>query len=170
MWSQIVGILVVLVVATYVIQLVLPRSRGGARRTSARWDVAPVIGFFGILLLALSFAEALRNTQTEALRNTQIEVWLVSLLLGLLLSAFLWIALGSRAPSPARARGSALLATIRLIRTFGLPVLLALIGVYLAVRFVGAVVEVFVSGLLGAAMIAMVIWIFLISRQTTKIG
>jgi len=162
MWSQIVGILAILVVATYAIQLFLPRARGGARRTSARWDVAPVIGFFGILLLALSFA--------EALRNTQIEVWLVGILLGLLLSAFLWIALGSRAPSPTRARGSALLATIRLIRTFGLPVLLALIGVYLAVRFVGAVVEVFVSGLLGAAMIAMAIWIFLISRQTTKIG
>jgi hypothetical protein len=105
MWSQIVGILAILVVATYAIQLFLPRARGGARRTSARWDVAPVIGFFGILLLALSF--------TEALRRVVIEVWLVSLLLGLLLSAFLWIALGSRAPSPARARGSALLATIR---------------------------------------------------------
>ncbi len=162
MWSQIIGILVVLVVATYVIQLFLPRARGGARRTSARWDVAPVIGFFGILLLALSF--------TEALRNTQIEVWLVGILLGFLLSAFLWIALGSRAPSPARARGSALLATIRLIRTFGLPVLFALIAVYLAVRIVGSVAEVFISGLLGTAMIAMAVWIFLISRQTTKIG
>jgi hypothetical protein len=162
MWSQIVGILVVLVVATYAIQLFLPRGRGGARRTSARWDVAPVIGFFGILLLALSF--------TEALRRVVIEVWLVSLLLGLLLSAFLWIALGSRAPNPARSRGSALLATIRLIRTFGLPVLLALIAVYLAARFVGSVVEVFISGLLGTAMIAMAVWIFLISRQTTKTG
>lgn len=162
MWSQIVGILAILVVATYAIQLFLPHARGGARRTSARWDVAPVIGFFGILLLALSF--------TEALRRVVIEVWLVSLLLGLLLSAFLWIALGSRAPSPARARGSALLATIRLIRTFGLPVLFALIAVYLAVRIVGSVVEVFISGLLGTAMIAMAVWIFLISRQTTKIG
>jgi hypothetical protein len=162
MWSQIIGILVILVVATYVIQLFLPRTRGGARRTSARWDVAPVIGFFGILLLALSFA--------EALRRVVIEVWLVSILLGLLLSAFLWIVLGSRAPNPTHSRGSALLATIRLIRTFGLPVLLTLIAVYLAVRFVGSVVEVFISGLLGAVMIAMAIWIFLISRQTTKIG
>jgi len=162
MWSQIVGILAILVVATYAIQLFLPRARGGARRTSARWDVAPVIGFFGILLLALSF--------TEALRRVVIEVWLVGILLGLLLSAFLWIALGSRAPSPMRARGSALLATIRLIRTFGLPVLFALIAVYLAVRIVGSVVEVFISGLLGTAMIAMAVWIFLISRQTTKIG
>ena len=162
MWSQIVGTLVVLVVATYVIQLVLPRTRSGARRTSARWDLAPVIGFFGILLLALSF--------TEALRRVVIEVWLVGIALGLVLSAFLWIALGSRETSAPRSRGSALLATIRVIRTFGLPVLFALIGVYLAVRFIGAVVEVFVSGLLGAMIIAMAIWIFIVSRQATKTG
>ena len=162
MWSQIVGTLAVLVVATYVIQFLLPRARGGTRRTSARWDIAPVIGFFGVLLLALSL--------TEALRRVVIEVWLVGIVLGLVLSAFLWIALGSWEIAPTRQRGSALLATIRLIRTFGLPVLIALIGVYLAVRFIGAVVEVFVSGLLGAAIIALAVWIFLISRQTTKIG
>jgi hypothetical protein len=57
-----------------------------------------------------------------------------------------------------------------LIRTFGLPVLIALIGVYLAVRFVGAIVEVFVSGLLGAAIVALAIWIFLVGRQTTRTG
>jgi len=162
MWSQIVGTLVVLVVATYIIQLVLPRARGGARRTSARWDVAPVIGFFGVLLLALSL--------TEALRRVVIEVWLVGIVLGLVLSAFLWIALGSWEIAPTRQRGSALLATIRLIRTFGLPVLIALIGVYLAVRFVGAIVEVFVSGLLGAAIVALAIWIFLVGRQMTRTG
>jgi len=162
MWSQIVGTLVVLVVATYIIQLVLPRARGGARRTSARWDIAPVIGFFGVLLLALSL--------TEALRRVVIEVWLVGIVLGLVLSAFLWIALGSWEIAPTRQRGSALLATIRLIRTFGLPVLIALIGVYLAVRFVGAIVEVFVSGLLGAAIVALAIWIFLVGRQTTRTG
>jgi hypothetical protein len=162
MWSQIVGTLVVLVVATYVIQFLLPRARGGTRRTSARWDIAPVIGFFGVLLLALSL--------TEALRRVVIEVWLVGIVLGLVLSAFLWIALGSWEIAPTRQRGSALLATIRLIRTFGLPVLIALIGVYLAVRFVGAIVEVFVSGLLGAAIVALAIWIFLVGRQTTGTG
>jgi hypothetical protein len=162
MWSQIVGILVILVIATYVIQLFLPVARGGTRRTSARWDVAPVIGFFGILLLALSF--------TEALHRAKIEVWLAGIALGLVLSAFFWIALGSRETSPARSRGSALLATFRLIRTFGPPVLLVLIGVYLAVRIVGVIVEVFVSGLLGAAIIAMAVWIFLVSHQATKTG
>jgi hypothetical protein len=162
MWSQIVGTLAVLVVATYVIQFLLPRARGGTRRTSARWDIAPVIGFFGVLLLALSL--------TEALRRVVIEVWLMGIVLGLVLSAFLWIALGSRETNPPRSRGSAMLATIRLIRTFGLPVLIALIGVYLAVRFVGAIVEVFVSGLLGAAIVALAIWIFLVGRQTTRTG
>jgi hypothetical protein len=116
----------------------------------------------GILLLALSF--------TEAFHRGVIEVWLAGIVLGLVLSAFLWIALGSRPPSPTRGRGSALLATIRLIRTFGVPVLVAIISVYLAGRFIGAVVEVFVSGLLGAAIITMAVWLFLISRRTTKIG
>jgi hypothetical protein len=162
MWSQIVGTLVVLVVATYAIQLILPRTRGGARRTTARGDVAPLIGFFGILLLALSLA--------EALRRVVIEVWLISIVVGLVFSAFLWLALSSRESSAPRSRGSALLATIRVIRTFGLPVLLALIGVYLAVRFVGVVAGVFVSGLLGAALIATAVWIFLVGRQPTKTG
>jgi hypothetical protein len=162
MWSQIIGVLILLIVATYVIQLFLPRTRGGAQRTSVRWDVAPVIGFFGILLLALSFA--------EAVRRVVIEAWLVGIALGLVLSAFLWIALGNRETRAPRARGSALLAMIRTIRTFGLPVLLALAAVYFAVRIVGTVVEVFVSGLIGAAVIAMTVWIFLVSRQATKTG
>lgn len=158
MWAQIVGTLVVLIVATYALQLVLPSARGGARRARARGDVAPVIGFFGILLLALSFA--------EAFRRVEIEVWLAGIVFGLILGAFFWLALGSRSTSPTRARGSALLATIRLIRTFGLPVVIAIVGVYFVGRFVGAVVEVFVSGLLGATVVAMAVWIFLISRQT----
>lgn len=158
MWSQIVGTLVVLIVATYALQLVLPQARRSARRTSVRWDVAPVVGFFGILLLALSF--------TEAWRGSVIEVWLAGIVVGLIVSAFLWIALGTlltRAPRPG---GSALLATIRLLWRFGLPVVLALIGIYLAAHFIGAMVEVFVAGSLGAAMIMMAIWIFLVSRQT----
>jgi hypothetical protein len=48
--------------------------------------------------------------------------------------------------------------------------LLALAAVYFAVRIVGTVVEVFVSGLIGAAVIAMTVWIFLVSRQATKTG
>jgi hypothetical protein len=160
MWSQIVGTLIVLVIATYAIQLFLPRGRGSTRRASARWDIAPVIGFLGILLLALSFA--------EAWRRGGIEVWLAGIVVGLVLGALLWIALGSRSNIPTRPSGSALIATIRLIRTFGLPVLVTIVGVYFVVRIVGAMAEVFVSGLLGAAMVAMAVWIFLVSWQTTK--
>ncbi|MCI0477048.1 MAG: hypothetical protein L0Y55_12435 [Anaerolineales bacterium] len=158
MWSQIVVTLIILIAATYAIQLFLPRARGGARRTSLRWDIAPVFGFFGVVLLALSFA--------EALRRTLIEAWLIGLACGLVLGLFLWIALGARANDLTRPRGSALVATIRALRAFGLPVLFALIGVYLAVRFVGALVEVFIAGLLGALIIALAVWLFLTSAQT----
>ncbi|MBM3130420.1 MAG: hypothetical protein FJ009_17560 [Chloroflexi bacterium] len=158
MWSQIVATLVILIVVTYVIQLFLPRARGGARRTSVRWDIAPVIGFFGVVLLALSFA--------EALRRILIEVWLIGLACGLVAGLFLWIALGARANELTRPRGSALGATIRALRALGLPALFAVLGVSLAARFLGAIVEVFIAGLLGALVLALAMWLFLTSAQT----
>jgi hypothetical protein len=162
MWSQIVATLIVLIVVTYVIQLFLPRARGGASRTSLRWDVAPVLGFFGAILLALAFL--------EALRRVMIEAWLIGIACGVVAGAFLWIVLGARSDLLPRPRGSALVATIRALRAFGLPVLFALLGVYLAIRFVGAIVEVFIAGLLGALVLALAVWLFLGSQPTTKTG
>ena len=66
MWSQIVVSLFVLVIGLYAIQFFMPRARRGSSRTSVRWDVAPMLGFFGVLLLALSLMEALRRTVIES--------------------------------------------------------------------------------------------------------
>lgn len=158
MWTQIVTTLVVLILATYVIQLLIPRARGGTNRTTVRGDVAPVVGFLGLVLLALAFAEALRRALMHA--------WLIGILAGLLVGALVWITLGARADLIPSRRGSALRATIRLVRVLGAPTLIASLLLALAARFLGAVVEVFSAGLVGALVLAMAVWLFLASSHT----
>lgn len=157
MWTHIVTTLVVLILATYVIQLLLPRTRGGANRTTVRGDVAPVVGFLGVILLALAFAEAARRALLHA--------WLVGIVGGLLVGAFVWLALGTRADLRPSRNGSALRATIRIVRVFGVPTLIGLCLLALAARFLGAVVEVFSAGLVGALVCAMAVWLFLVSPR-----
>jgi|GEM_PF-793706 hypothetical protein len=163
MWAQIVGALVVLVITTYVIQFFIPRSaRSNARRASARWDIAPLLGFFGALLLALSL--------TEALRRAVIEAWAWGSALGLVASVVFWIALGYRENVTQPRSESALRATFRIVRTYGTLVLVIVLGVYLAARVFGAVVEVFVAGAIGILIVAMAVRIFVRARQITRTG
>jgi hypothetical protein len=139
MWTQIVAGLILIIAVTYAIQYFLPRRSSNASHTTARWDIAPALGFFGLVLLALSLTEAIRREVTGA--------WALGIGLGVLLGIGAWIALGYRLTAPLVARKqSAFLATLRLVRTWGMTVLLIVIGIYLAVRIVGPSVEVFLSG------------------------
>jgi len=158
MWTQIVTTLVVLILATYVIQLFVPRARGGTRRASIRWDVAPVIAFLAIVLLGLALAEALRRAMLEA--------WLVGIIGGLSLGALVWMLLGARTDLMPARNGSALRATLRALRVFAPSVLIALVVLALAARVLGAIVEVFSAGLVGALVLAMAVWLFLVSPRT----
>lgn len=158
MWHQIVATLVILILATYIIQLFFPRARASTRRTSLRWDVAPVIGFLAVVLLALAFAEALRRALLEA--------WLIGIAGGVVLGASVWIVLGARTDLMPTRSGSALRATVRLVRVFGPPVLIALFVLALAARVWGSIVEVFGAALVGALVLAMAVWLFLVSPQT----
>lgn len=146
MWSQIVVTLIGLVIVTYVIQLFLPRSRKGQSRTSLRWDVAPMLGFFGVLLLALSLI--------EALRRTMIEAWGAGILLGVILGVAVWVGAQTQPPPAVQKNGSALLATFRFLRTYGIVIVVTVIGVYVAGRILGTIVEVFVSGALAILLVA----------------
>lgn len=158
MWNQIVATFVILILATYIIQLFVPRARTHTRRTSVRWDVAPVIGFLAIVLLALALAEALRRAMVEA--------WLVGIVGGLVLGAMAWIVLGARTDLMPARNGSALRATARAVRVFGPPTFVALLILALAARVLGSIVEVFGAALVGALVLAMAVWLFLISSQT----
>ncbi|MCX7837970.1 MAG: hypothetical protein N2559_00720 [Anaerolineae bacterium] len=158
MWHQIVATLVILILVTYIIQLFIPRTRASTRRTSVRWDVAPVIGFLAVVLLTLAFAEALRRAMVHA--------WLVGIAGGLIVGVLVWIVLGARTDLMPSRNGSALRATVRVIRAFGLPVLIALLTLALAARVLGSIVEIFGAALVGAVVLAMAVWLFLVSPQT----
>ena len=158
MWLQIVAALLVLIVATYVVQLFLPRdkTRPGARRNYARWDIAPLLGFIGALVLALSL--------TEAARGAVIEAWAWGLGLGLALSVTFGIVLIYSHDALPQKNESASRATWRFVRTYGVLAIFAAIGVYLAVRIVGAALEVFVTSAVGVWLVAMAAALFAKSR------
>ena len=152
MWSQIVVALFLLVIATYVLELFLPRSRQGQSRTSARWDVAPMLGFFGILVLALSLM--------EAYRRALIEAWGWGILLGVILGIAVWVGAQAQPVAPVQKKGSALWVTLRFLRTYGIAIIVAVIGIYAASKIFGSIIEVFVSGALGVLIIAIAVRIF----------
>jgi len=158
MWTQIISALIVIIVATYVLQLFVPRARAGSRSTNLRWDIAPVIGFFGMLLLALSL--------TEAYRRAVLDAWLWGGVLGLLagLGASIFFRHVRRVPQRSE---SALWATIRLIRTYGTLVLIIAISIYLSVRIFGPVVEVFIAGAGGVFICVLAFSLFVRGRIQT---
>lgn len=149
MWTHIVATLVLLIVATWVIEWFLARRH--ARKTPARnvvtRDVAPVVGFLGVILLALSLAEAARSAVLAA--------WGWGIALGVIASAYAVLAV--RATVAAQPTQSPARAAWRLLRTRGVALLLALAGVYLAVRVVGAALEVLLAGALGVMVVAMAV-------------
>jgi hypothetical protein len=158
MWMRIVGSLLLLIVLSFAVQWVLPRSmrtRQGPSRQYLRRDVAPVLGFIGLLLLVLSFV--------EAFRSGTVLVWGWGGGLGIIASIILWVVLtylwGQPAP-PARKKPSSLGLAIRIIRTYALPFLFLLLGLNVAVRLMGSTVEVFLSGALGIFVIAAAVAIF----------
>ena len=136
-WGRIVGVLVVLIVITFLAQWILPRgkSKQAVRRQYLRRDVAPMLGFFGVLILGLSFA--------EALRREVIAAWGWGVVLGVALSFSLWVLWNYNSNQPPTGRS-----LWYYIRQFGLPVVAVVIGTYLAVRVFGTMVEVFVASAL----------------------
>jgi hypothetical protein len=150
LWAQIVGALVLLIVLSYLIQWLLPRgkSKAMARRRYLRWDVAPLVAFFGAVLLLLSFAQAV-----EA--NDMLQ-WGGGAVFGLIVSGGGWT-LGIYRSNPVAGKRPGLL---QIVRRYGTPVIGASIGLYLAIRFFGAPVQVLVAGMLGVCAIIFALVIF----------
>ena len=159
LWLRIVVALVLLVIATYLIQWLVPRRGAKAnRRQYMRWDVAPIVGFFGALLLALSFALAAQS-------NTVVQ-WGWGFVLGFVVSVLAWTLGFFRQNQTPRKR-----AGIRQIVQRYVPLAIAtLIGLYLAVRVLGAVLEVFVVAALGVCALAFAVMLFVGNRPEITEG
>jgi hypothetical protein len=150
LWAQIVGALVLFIVLSYLIQWLLPRgkSKAMARRRYLRWDVAPLIAFFGAVLLILSFA--------QAVEANDILQWGGGAVFGLIVSGGAWT-LGMYRPNPVTSKRPGWL---QIVRRYGTLVIGVSIGLYLAIRFFGAPVQVLVAGTLGACAIVFALALF----------
>jgi hypothetical protein len=124
------------------------------------WDVAPLVGFLGIVLLVLSLVEAIRQEILVA--------WGGGSALGLIGGLSMWIALTHMAgspfapsvSSPPRKRRSFLGGIWHHVRTFGPPLLVGLVTVNIVIRIVGPGVEIFLAAALGVAIVAVAVIVF----------
>jgi hypothetical protein len=150
LWANIVGALILLIIVSYLIQWLVPRSRSKAtpRSRYLRWDVAPIVGFFGAILLALAFA--------QAVESNALALWAGGDACGLIVSGGAWL-LGFYRPSQGAGKKRGVLQTIR---RYGAIVIGSLIGLYLAVRIFGAALGVFVAAALGVFVIAFAVTLF----------
>ena len=148
-WGRIVGIFLVLIVITFLVQWILPRgkSKQALRRQYLRRDIAPMLGFFGILILGLSIA--------EAVRQEVIPAWCWGVVAGVLVSFTLWVMWNYRNNQvPAQT------SLWYYMRRFGAPVVIVIIGTYVAVRVFGVTLQVFLASALGIAAMMLAIFMF----------
>ncbi len=168
MWTRIVGVLLVLILITFAIQWMVPRSARG-NRIGARhyliWDVGPLVAFVSVVLLVLSLIEAARQGYVWA--------WGWGSALGLVASVAVWLAAAHawrmRPITPRREPVWRL--AWRVIRTFGPVLIVGLVALNLLTRWLGSIVEVFVAGAFGAC-VAIITVLLLVDalRQNASVG
>ncbi len=150
MLLRILTIIAAVLLSLFALDWFLPRSRQSPSRS---WDIAPIIGFLGVVLLGLGFVEASRRLVVDA--------WGWGIAFGLLLSVCVALAILYRAHRELSAnRGTGLRYWLRVVQTYGLVLLIALFGVMIAVRVIGALLEVFIASALGTLVIAIAMVVF----------
>ncbi len=152
MWNQIINLFLILIAATFIVQFFLPRpAQPSPRRTNLQWDIAPLIAFFGVLLVGLAFV--------ESLRQHVIEAWALGSGIGVLGAISVGIARATRQESVAPPKSS-WRTILQTMRTVGVSVAVVALSAYLAIRFFGAAVEVFLAGAFGIVLIGIGILVF----------
>ena len=133
MWNQIVAALALLIAAAFVIEKIFYRNkpRTAPRRMVWSRELSALVAFAGVLLSILSFAEATRQAALVS--------WLWGIAFGVILSAIV-IASGVFQMRPS-ARGA-----INFVRVYGIAFIIALVGIYIAMRVIGATFQIFFEG------------------------
>ncbi len=164
MLPRILGFFAVLLISIFVLDWFVIKGQRSERSSARSWDVAPIIGFLGAVLLVLGFVEATRREVLDA--------WRWGIAFGFLLTACAGLAMVYRANRPIVTKKTGWRAWLAIIKTYGLVVLLALLGVIIAVRVIGALLEVFVAAALGTLVIAIAIVIVVIHwrRKSVRIA
>jgi len=154
MFGRIVAVVGVGIVAVIALDYFFLRRRAGNQR-NIFFEIAPVIGFIGAILLGLAFVEALRREVMAAWN------WGIGLGLALaLIAAVIWrVRVGVRSG----ARETGWRAWLRIAQTYGIVLLGGVLGVALAVRVIGVLLEVFIASAVGVLAIALALGIFIIS-------
>jgi MFS family permease len=161
MFIRILAAIILILAALFVVDWLFLRNRA-QKSLSAMWDTAPILGFFGAVLLALAFAEAARREAMDA--------WRWSIAFGLLLSACAGIAMMARAKYRVARNESGLRGLWRIAQTYGLAILFGALGVVIAVRVIGAALEVFIAGALGLLIIAIAVGVFVVSWRKKTVN
>ena len=159
LWLRIVVALALLVIATYLIQWLVPRRGAKANhRQYMRWDIAPIVGFFGALLLALSFA--------LAVQSGAIVQWGWGFVFGFVVSALAWTLGIYRQNQTAHKRAG----SRQIVRRYVPLAIAVLVGLYLTIRVFGAVVEVIAVAALGVFVLAFAVTLFVSNRPEISEG
>ncbi|MCL4489591.1 MAG: hypothetical protein M1570_15905 [Chloroflexi bacterium] len=166
MFFRILGTVAVLIASTYVVQAFIPSTRGRGRPMQhyLAWDIAPLVGFIGVVLLALSFIEADRQQVIYAWAGGGAFGFVAAVCLGI---AFVYTqshALQSGYPAGKREGG--LRRTWRYLRTYGPVLLIAALAFNLAVRWVGAALEVFAAGTAGVLALTVAVVVVAAARRS----
>ncbi|MBI5650825.1 MAG: hypothetical protein HZC40_10350 [Chloroflexi bacterium] len=133
MWNYIVAAFAILIAATFVIEKIFYRNkpRTAPRRMVWSRELAALVAFAGVLLIVLSFAEAMRQAALAS--------WLWGIGFGALVAV---IALASGVfQTRVSARGA-----MSVLRAYGIALIIAVVGIYLAMRVIGATFQIFFQG------------------------
>lgn len=161
MLPRILSIFAVLLSALFALDWFVIKGQRSARSSARSWDVAPIIGFLGAVLLALGFVEASRREVLDA--------WRWGIAFGFFLIVCAGVAMVYRANRPVTIKATGWRAWLMIIKTYGLVVLIAIFGVIIAVRLIGALLEVFIAAALGTLVIAIAIAIITIHLRRKSI-
>ncbi|MBI3537054.1 MAG: hypothetical protein HY070_05800 [Chloroflexi bacterium] len=162
MFTRIFAALAIFFIATWLIQFILMRARAQTftPRDYTRADLAPLLAFFGAILLALSLVESFRREVLEA--------WRWGIALGIIVGASAWSNVIYHWNQTPRAMTSAARALWQIARTYGTLALIIFLVIYLAVRVIGVGLEVFLASAGGVALIAVSIALFARARRNAN--